>query len=304
MRTSVVIPTYNAGADFPVLLQRLREQKPSPPDEIVVIDSGSSDFTCKLARDAGARVIEWKERFNHGLTRDAGVAAASGDIVLLTVQDALPAGNDWLARIVAHFEDPSVAGVSTRQVPPTDGPLELKIKAQLEAHEGLTRVSLAEHPEYARYTPSQRLPLYRFDNVCSALRRKVWQKIPFGSCRYAEDLLWARRALEAGHTLVRDPRAPVFHAHRRTFVYEFRRGILDAWVLDESFGYRYRLRDKLNRARVFMPTTGAIKPTLSSRFGAYKIYLAHLLARRFYGCCRMLKSVGGTALLARMTRGI
>ncbi|HYG76245.1 MAG TPA: glycosyltransferase [Planctomycetota bacterium] len=304
MRISVVIPTYNAGADFPVLLQRLREQKPAPPDEIVVIDSGSRDYTCKLARDSGARVIEWKERFNHGVTRDAGIAASTGEIVLLTVQDAQPVGIDWLARITSHFSDPAVAGVSTRQVPPADGPLELKIKAQLEAQEGMTRVSLAQHPDYARYTPAQRLQLYRFDNVCSALRRSVWEKIPFGPCRYAEDLLWARRVLEAGHTIVRDPSAPVIHAHRRSFLYEFRRGILDAWVLDEAFGYRYRLADKLNRARVAGSAKGMPRPSFSARCSALKTYSAHVLARSFYGGCRIFKPLGGEALLGRVTAGI
>ena len=306
MRTSVVIPTFNAGPEFQALLDRLKAQKPAPPDEIVVIDSGSRDQTLALAREAGAKIIEWRERFDHGLTRDAGIAAASGEIVLLTVQDGVPAGEDWLAHVCAHFADPSVAGVSTRQIPPPDGPLELQIKAKLDAEEGVTRISLAGHPDYAHYSAAQRLQLYTFDNVCSALRRSVWEKIPFGPCRYAEDLLWARRALEAGHTLVRDPSAPVIHAHRRSFMYEFRRGVLDAWVMDESFGYRYRFRDKLNRVRAMNKASGLPKPTFASRLSACKTYSAHVLARGTYGAYRLLmKPFGlGQGTLQSLTRGI
>lgn len=306
MRTSVVIPTFNAGPEFRALLDRLRAQRPAPPDEIVVIDSGSRDDTCALARAAGAKVAEWRQAYNHGLTRDAGIAAASGEIVLLTVQDALPAGEDWLATITAHFSDPSVAGVSTRQAPPPDGPLELQIKARLDAEEGVARISLAGHPNYAGYTAAQRLELYKFDNVCSALRRSVWEKIPFGACRYAEDLLWAKRALEAGHTLVRDPSAPVIHAHRRSFVYEFRRGVLDAWVLDEAFGFRYRMRDKLNRIGAAGQALGLPRPTLSARLSACKTYSAHVLARGTYGLYRLLmKPLGlGERTLQSLTRGI
>ncbi|HEY3322566.1 MAG TPA: glycosyltransferase [Planctomycetota bacterium] len=305
MRISVVIPTFNAGDDLAALLERLRAQKPAPPDEIIVIDSGSKDATCSVAEKAGAKVIRWDKPFNHGLTRDAGIRAASGDIVFLTVQDALPASDDFLARISAHFHDPSVAGVSGRQLPPEDGPLELQIKAQLDAqNEQPARVSLQDHQGYANDSPAQRLELYRFDNVCSALRRSVWETIPFGECRYAEDLLWARRVLEAGHTVVRDPGAAVVHAHRRRFFYELRRGLLDAWVLDEQFGYRYRTREKLDRARA-IASPRAKKAGMSARLGAIKTYAAHALARWFYTACRlMLPSRSRRRLLESLTRGI
>jgi rhamnosyltransferase len=305
MRVSVVIPTRNAGPHLAPLLERLRGQKPRPPDEIIVVDSGSTDGTCKLAADAGARVVAWTKPYDHGLARDAGIAAATGDIILLTVQDALPAADDWLARMTGHFADASVAGVTSRQIPPPDGPLELQIKARLDTQADAepVRISLAAHPGYAQYTPAQRLEIYRFDNVCAAVRRTVWAQIPFGACRYGEDLLWAKRALEAGHTLVRDPAAPVFHAHRRGFCYEFRRALLDAWVLDETFGYRYRLRDKLNRATALARSgeSGA-----RTRFAAARTYAAHALARVLYNCYRVtVRPLGlGHSMLERITRGV
>ena len=309
MRTSVVIPTFNAGPDIVRLLTVLRSQKPNPPDEIIAIDSGSSDQTCEHVRGAGGRVVDWRQPFNHGLTRDAGIAAASGDIVLLTVQDAVPASDDWLAKVSAHFADPTVAGVTTRQIPPPDGPMELRIKAALDFEESSepVRISLADHPNYAAYAPGQRLELYRFDDVCSALRKSVWEKIRYGDCRYAEDYQWARRALEAGHTLIRDPRAPVIHAHRRRFWYEFRRAILDAWVLDEAFGYRYRLRDKLNRIQRLANSIGdGPKPTLGSRAAAVKTYSAHVLGRGVYGAYRIVgRPLGlGLGTMTRLTKGI
>ena len=309
MRVSVVIPTFNAGPQLAALLERLRAQQPGPPDEIVIVDSGSSDGTCEQASAAGARIVKWTEPYNHGLVRDAGISAATGEIVLLTVQDALPAGSDWLARLAAHFQDASVAGASSRQIPPPTGPLELQIKAQHDAQSGAApvRVCLADHPKYAEYPPVKRLELYRFDNVCAALRRSVWEQIPFGACGYAEDLLWARRVLEAGHTLIHDPGAPVIHAHRRGLVYEFRRALLDAWVLDEVFDYRYRLRDRFSRARALVEAeAGGSKPGLAARLGAARTYAAHAIARTLYNCYHAtLKPLGwGRKTLARVTSGI
>ena len=310
MRTSVVIPTFNAGPDIVRLLDVLRAQQPQAPDEIVAIDSGSGDETCQRVRDAGGRVIEWGAPFNHGLTRDAGIAAAAGEIVLLTVQDAVPASTDWLARVAAHFADPAVAGVTTRQIPPPDRPLKLAHQSEPGAASvagAAQRISLADHPGYAGYTSAQRLELYRFDDVCSALRKSVWEHIRYGDCRYAEDYQWARRALEAGHALVRDPRAPVIHAHRRRFWYEFRRAVLDAWVLDEAFGYRYRLRDKLNRVGNLAGSAGnGPRPTFGSRCGAMKTYSAHVLGRTLYGAYRTLgRPLGlGKGTLTRLTKDI
>ena len=64
-----------------------------------------------------------------------------------------------------------------------------------------------------------------FDNVCSCLRREVWQRIPFGDVAIAEDLDWGRRVVGAGFHLVYAPAAQVVHSHERSAWYELRRGI-------------------------------------------------------------------------------
>ncbi|HLX64350.1 MAG TPA: glycosyltransferase family 2 protein [Planctomycetota bacterium] len=316
MRVSVVIPTFNAGAGITALLDALRAQKPSAPDEIIAIDSGSTDDTRARVTGSGGRFVELTRPFNHGLARDEGIAAATGELIFLTVQDALPAAEDCLARFARHFEDARVAGVSSRQVPPADGPAELKIKAEIDVREMYRRrpagqnlagetpavqaVSLGDHPEYASYSPEEQVELYRFDNVGAMIRRSVWETIHFGACDYAEDLLWAKRALEAGHTLVRDFSAPIVHAHRRSFGYEFRRGLLDARVMDELFGFRYRFFKKMNRVAMLARSGSA------GRSEAFKTYAAHALARMVYGGYRIfLRPMGvwrGT--VERWTKGI
>lgn len=334
MRVSVVIPTFNAGAGISALLDALRAQKPAAPEEIIAVDSGSTDETRTRVIGGGGRVVELTRAFNHGLARDEGIAAARSELIFLTVQDALPASEDCLARFARHFEDARVAGVSSRQVPPADGPAELKLKAEIDlrsmgtaktiGHGGhgelgerernisessvssvakddlVAAVRLADHPEFASYSPEEKVELYRFDNVGAMIRRSVWERIPFGECDYAEDLLWAKRALEAGHTLVRDFSAPIVHAHRRSFGYEFRRGLLDARAMDELFGFRYRFFKKMNRVAMLA------RPGSAGRSEAFKTYAAHALARMVYGGYRIfLRPVGmGKRTLERWTGGI
>lgn len=57
---SVVIPTKNEADNLPRCLSRLARF-----DEVVIVDSDSTDATCDIARTAGARVIEfsWDGRF-------------------------------------------------------------------------------------------------------------------------------------------------------------------------------------------------------------------------------------------------
>lgn len=50
---SAILITYNEQSDLPEALLSLR----GVADEIVVVDSGSADRTCELARELGARVI-------------------------------------------------------------------------------------------------------------------------------------------------------------------------------------------------------------------------------------------------------
>ena len=56
MPVSVIIPARDEEQNLPVLLGSLNRQSP-PPEEIIVVDDGSTDRTAELARAAGARVI-------------------------------------------------------------------------------------------------------------------------------------------------------------------------------------------------------------------------------------------------------
>lgn len=53
---SVIIPARDEEENLPVLLESLKSQN-QPPEEIVVVDDGSTDRTAEIARAAGARVI-------------------------------------------------------------------------------------------------------------------------------------------------------------------------------------------------------------------------------------------------------
>ena len=118
MRTSLVMPTWNAGPLLDEVLASVLALEGTRFDELVAVDSGSTDGTQERLRDAGfdVEVIPQAE-FDHGGTRDRGIRKTTGDLVVLLVQDATLVGADWLAKMVAPFEDEAVAGAWCRQVP-------------------------------------------------------------------------------------------------------------------------------------------------------------------------------------------
>jgi glycosyltransferase involved in cell wall biosynthesis len=122
---SIIIPTKNAGPDFDFTLEKIRTQKGIKEPEIIIVDTGSTDETVKLAEKYGATVYRIKpEEFNHGLTRNYGAEKVTGDYILFMVQDAIPIGNYWLYKMVKVLEsDTKIAAASCRQVPRSDADL-------------------------------------------------------------------------------------------------------------------------------------------------------------------------------------
>jgi glycosyltransferase involved in cell wall biosynthesis len=85
---SVVIPSYNAATYLPQALASIRTQLRAP-DEIVVVDDGSTDDSPELARRAGARVLRTPTNGGPAAARNLGIREARGDVVAFLDADDL-----------------------------------------------------------------------------------------------------------------------------------------------------------------------------------------------------------------------
>lgn len=99
---TVVIPVRNDAAMLTTALESLARQH-RPPDEIVVVDNGSSDSSAEIARAAGARVIPEPVRGIPSAT-STGYDAARGDLIARIDADTI-CPPEWLARIERRFDD-------------------------------------------------------------------------------------------------------------------------------------------------------------------------------------------------------
>ena len=239
MRISLVIPTYNAGPLLDDVLQGIQGLRGVTFDEKVAIDSGSRDGTVERLQRAGFRVEPIDKRtFDHGSTRDRGIAATTGDIVVLMVQDATPQGSDWLQKMVEPFTNPQVAGVWCRQIPRAkcQPVLKRRILGWPGWGEGVTVKQLQPGQTLEALPPFDQLMLCAFDNVASAIRRTAWQRFPLGPRRFGEDVYFGKRAIAAGLTLAHQGGAVVVHSHDRSAWAEGKRTFCDHRNLRSLFG--------------------------------------------------------------------
>lgn len=229
-RVSIVIPTRNAGARLDRLLDGISEQDGGWNPEVLAVDSGSTDGTLDRLRCFGVRVLEIApSAFNHGESRNVGLAAVRGEFAVLIVQDAVPASRQWLTALLRPLlSDGAVAGSFARQLP---WPGASRVTAHylsgwIAAHTTARVVGPFTAAEFAAMPPARRHDACAFDNVCSCIRVAAWRQHPFRRTPIAEDLEWARDVLLAGHRLAFAPEASVWHSHDRSARYELERTYL------------------------------------------------------------------------------
>jgi len=238
---SLVIPTKDAGPLFKRVIVGLQAQTIWGEVEFIVVDSGSSDDTVALARAAGARVISIPPaEFNHGATRDFAIAQATHDRIVLLVQDAVPAHRYTLENMIGTLAEDNVAGVYARQIPQAGADVitARNLNFHLTGRMRRDEHAIANRTAFDALPPMERYVFCNFDNVCSAIRKSVWEKEKFGRCNFGEDIDWSERVLKHGHKIVYEPAAAVIHSHDRPVEYEYKRTYVCHRKLISQFGLR------------------------------------------------------------------
>jgi rhamnosyltransferase len=198
---SVVIRAYNEAAHIGRLLeglswQTLRDQ------EIILVDSGSTDATVEQAAQAGAKVVHIPpEEFTFGRSLNLGMAAATHELVVIASAHVYPIYPDWLERLLEPFSDPQVALAYGKQ------------RAPASAHFSEKQVYQRWYPETSDLHQAQPF----CNNANAAVRLSAWREHSYDeSLTGLEDLAWARWVLSAGHRLAYIAEAEVVHTHHES----------------------------------------------------------------------------------------
>jgi glycosyltransferase involved in cell wall biosynthesis len=239
---TVAIPVRDGGALLAGTLAALAGQ--SVEHELLVCDSGSRDGSAALARSHGARVLQIApQRFSHGGTRNLLVGEAQGDHVALLTQDAQPADERWLERLLGGFRLGQDVGI-------VYGPYRPRADASAAVRSELERwfasLSPDGEPNVERLAEDERtLPVVQlmgrrgfFTDANACVARKAWERVPFREVPYAEDRVLAIDMLRAGYAKTFVPDAAVVHSHEYANAEQLRR-CFDEWRgLREVYGWR------------------------------------------------------------------
>jgi len=110
MRVAVIVAVYNEEKNISQLIEALLQQSRSP-DEIIVVDDGSTDKTIEILEKIAAsnNKLKFYRQTNAGpaAARNKGFRGAEADICIFTDSDCVPEP-DWIEKLVIPFKDKQV----------------------------------------------------------------------------------------------------------------------------------------------------------------------------------------------------
>ncbi|ORA68755.1 glycosyl transferase [Mycolicibacterium elephantis] len=202
MRISAVIRALNEEAHIGRLLHGLNSQS-RRPDELILVDSGSTDRTVEIARAEGCKIVNIsKHEFTFGRALNRGCEAASGEALLIVSAHVYPLYDDYLEHLVKPLANKDVAVVYGRQV-------------------GDHRTKYSESRVMIKWFPKESIwdQGHPFSNNANALvRRSVWERLRYREeLTGLEDLDFAKRAMECRARVAYVAEAPVVHVHEESW---------------------------------------------------------------------------------------
>jgi GT2 family glycosyltransferase len=225
VRASIVIATCNRPDDLRRCLQSLHSERRRRDVEVVVVDNrpGPSSQTPAVAAEFDGITCIEERRPGLSYARNAGFAAATGEI-LIAIDDDVTVPEGWLERLLAPFHRPEVAAV-TGHVLPVE--LETAAQCRFEAYGGLGTGFERREADGAWFREMRgAVPTWKLgatanaafraailaDPAVGVLDEALGAGMPTGC---SEDTYLFYRILKAGHTIVYEPGAWVWHRHRR-----------------------------------------------------------------------------------------
>ncbi|HUR52133.1 MAG TPA: glycosyltransferase family A protein [Mycobacteriales bacterium] len=194
----MVIRALNEERHIGRLLAGLSHQTVKP-DEIILVDSGSTDATVDIAERYGCRIVRIpKEQFSFGRALNWGCEAATGEVLFMLSAHVYPVFDTYIEHMLKPFDRAETAVAYGRQV--GDG----------RTKYSESRVMLKWFPEESIWDQGHPFS----NNANAAVRREVWAELRYDEeLTGLEDLEFADRAIGKGFTVAYVAEAPVVHVH-------------------------------------------------------------------------------------------
>ena len=291
-KCSIVIRCRNEEEHIGRLLSGIMQQTVND-FEVIVVDSGSTDATLTIASRYPVKIIAiTPEDFTFGYSLNSGCREATGEFIVIVSAHVYPVYRDWLQKLLAPFEDPNVALVYGKQ-------------------RGDSSTKYSEKQIFKKWFPDKsdlRQGHPFCNNANAAIRRALWEELPYNNeLTGLEDLDWAKRSMERGHSIAYAAEAEVVHVHRekplQTYNRYLREGMahkrifpeqnFNLWdflrmlVLNIITDFRHALRDKESQNNLLTVLLSIPLFRLMQFWGTFRGFarpgvITSQLKRRFY----------------------
>jgi rhamnosyltransferase len=222
MATCIIMRSYN---DMPLIRETLVAlHRQDHPFRLIALDNESTDGTLEELKRYTADIETIPQgTYVPGRVLNRGMAMSTGELVVFLNSDCTPQHQEWLRKLLQGFDRDRTAAVFGRQIPRPD------------CHPLLAKDTEDTYGDGAR----QQSWRHCFSMAASAIRRSVWQDMPFREeIQYSEDIDWTWRARQKGWNIRYVPDAVVMHSHNYTLRQFYRRhygeGKAEAAIFDWS----------------------------------------------------------------------
>jgi GT2 family glycosyltransferase len=308
---SVIVATYDRPDSLRLCLCSLLAQKIDRSVEIIVVDNHpNSGQTLPIVKELSQVTLVNEPRQGVSYARNSGIARSTGNIIV-TVDDDVIVPTNWLETLISPFARPDVMVVTGNILP-----LELKTSSQqlFELYGGLGRgiEPFEVNGDWFENFPRKAVPTWTLGGTANAaFRSSIFHHPQIGLMDEAlgpgmpsgvgEDTYLFYKVLKAGYTLVYQPKAYVWHQHRRTMaalrrqIYNYSKGHvaynLTTWLQDGDWrglvqilvglplAHLSRTYDRL-RGWSEYPISLILLEILGNLAGPWSLWMSHLRVRR------------------------
>lgn len=212
---SVIIPTWNRADLLHSVLVSLKKQT-RPPDQIIVVDNGSTDLTKNVTQEFGVDLVELSSNRGFAVAINEGLKRAEGEWVLLLNNDVL-LQSDWIERILKAACEGGVSFAAGKLLQKDngrtiDGSWDLISRAAYAWRCGGGR------PDSAVW--STRRKIWFAPMTAALFRRSLFEQLgplESGFQSYYEDVDFGIRCALAGISGIYEPTAVAYHNGTSTY---------------------------------------------------------------------------------------
>ncbi len=221
----ILIPVYQPDDKLVKLLERLHKQS-LKPGRILLVNTEEQYYNSffkqgsrpeEIYEDVEVRHIR-RQEFDHGGTRRQAVEASRAVFFVCMTDDAVPADRHLLEKLIRPLVEGKAAVSYARQL------------AGRDAGEGERYTRHFNYPPVSRIKTAEDLPkmgikTFFCPNVCAAYERKTYEELGGFEERiiFNEDMVYARKVINAGKAIAYVAEARVWHCHQYTAYQQFRR---------------------------------------------------------------------------------